>query len=49
MDDAGYTKASEDGITDTPGRFVAGAVRTKNLRQVANCCVRWCLWGLFDS
>ena len=35
MDDAGYIKASEDGITDTPGIFVAGDVRTKNLRQVA--------------
>lgn len=34
MDDAGYIKASEDGITDTPGIFVAGDVRTKNLRQV---------------
>lgn len=34
-DKAGYIKASEDGITSTPGIFAAGDVRTKALRQLA--------------
>ena len=34
MDDAGYIIAGEDGVTDTPGIFVAGDGRTKELRQV---------------
>ena len=34
MDASGYIIAGEDGVTDTPGIFAAGDVRTKNLRQV---------------
>lgn len=34
-DQAGYVKASEEGITSLPGIFVAGDARTKALRQVA--------------
>lgn len=34
MDAAGYICASEDGITSQPGVFVAGDVRTKQLRQI---------------
>ncbi len=30
----GYVSAGEDGITDQPGLFVAGDVRTKRLRQI---------------
>lgn len=44
MDDQGYIKAGEDGITNLPGIFAGGDGRTKNLRQVvtavadgANC------------
>ncbi|MBQ6815076.1 MAG: FAD-dependent oxidoreductase [Lachnospiraceae bacterium] len=44
MDEKGYIKALEDGITSRAGIFVAGDARTKNLRQVitavadgANC------------
>lgn len=44
VDERGYIVASEDGVTDISGVFVAGDVRTKNLRQVitavsdgANC------------
>lgn len=44
MDERGYIKAQEDGITSRAGIFVAGDARTKNLRQVitavsdgANC------------
>lgn len=33
-DDHGYIVADETGITDAPGLFVAGDVRTKKLRQV---------------
>lgn len=33
MDQGGYVCAGEDGITDCPGLFVAGDVRTKKLRQ----------------
>lgn len=33
-DEHGYVIAGEDGITSTPGLFVAGDVRTKKLRQV---------------
>lgn len=32
--DHGYVRAGEDGITDKPGLFVAGDVRTKRLRQI---------------
>lgn len=32
--DNGYVPAGEDGITETPGLFVAGDVRTKRLRQI---------------
>ncbi|MDD6291862.1 MAG: FAD-dependent oxidoreductase [Lachnospiraceae bacterium] len=32
--DHGYVRAGEDGITDQPGLFVAGDVRTKRLRQI---------------
>lgn len=32
--DHGYVRAGEDGITDQPGFFVAGDVRTKRLRQI---------------
>jgi thioredoxin reductase (NADPH) len=32
--DGGYVRAGEDGITDQPGLFVAGDVRTKRLRQI---------------
>ena len=31
---AGYVIAGEDGITKTPGLFVAGDIRQKNLRQI---------------
>lgn len=34
QDDAGYVIATEDGVTDIPGIFVAGDCRTKQLRQV---------------
>ncbi|MCI5873834.1 MAG: thioredoxin-disulfide reductase [Clostridiales bacterium] len=34
MDESGYIQAGEDGVTGTPGVFVAGDVRTKRLRQV---------------
>lgn len=34
MDENGYIEADEDGVTDVPGIFVAGDVRTKQLRQV---------------
>lgn len=34
MDVAGYICASEDGVTSQPGVFVAGDVRTKQLRQI---------------
>lgn len=34
MDEKGYIVAGEDGITDKPGIFVAGDVRTKKLRQI---------------
>lgn len=34
MDEAGYVIAGEDGITNIPGIFAAGDLRTKQLRQV---------------
>lgn len=34
LDEAGYIIAKEDGITDRPGIFAAGDLRTKQLRQV---------------
>ena len=34
LDPAGYVKADETGETSLAGLFVAGDVRTKNLRQV---------------
>lgn len=34
LDDSGYVVASEDTITNLPGVFVAGDIRTKPLRQV---------------
>lgn len=34
MDESGYIRAGEDCVTDTPGVFAAGDVRTKMLRQV---------------
>lgn len=34
MDEGGYIRAGEDCVTDTPGVFAAGDVRTKMLRQV---------------
>lgn len=34
MDEGGYIIAGEDGITDIPGIFAAGDLRTKQLRQV---------------
>lgn len=44
MDAAGYIEAGEDGVTNVPGIFAAGDIRTKPLRQVitavadgANC------------
>lgn len=37
-DEAGYIKASEDGVSSIPGIFVAGDVRTKQLRQVITAC-----------
>ncbi len=44
LDEGGYICSSEEGITDVPGVFVAGDVRTKKLRQIitavsdgANC------------
>lgn len=32
--DNGYVRAGEDGVTEQPGLFVAGDVRTKRLRQI---------------
>ncbi len=44
MENGGYVKAGEDGVTSVPGIFAAGDVRTKALRQIvtavadgANC------------
>ena len=34
LDEAGYIIAGEEGITETPGVFAAGDIRTKMLRQV---------------
>lgn len=34
LDEAGYIVAEEEGITETPGIFAAGDIRTKMLRQV---------------
>lgn len=34
MDERGYIIAGEDGVTKTPGIFVAGDARTKKLRQI---------------
>lgn len=34
MDESGYIKADEDGVTSMPGIFAAGDVRTKRLRQI---------------
>ncbi|MCI8326847.1 MAG: thioredoxin-disulfide reductase [Lachnospiraceae bacterium] len=34
MDEGGYIIAGEDGVTDIPGIFAAGDLRTKQLRQV---------------
>lgn len=34
LDESGYIIAGEDGVTDTPGVFAAGDIRTKKLRQV---------------
>lgn len=34
LDQAGYIIAGEDGITNVPGIFAAGDIRTKSLRQV---------------
>ena len=34
LDESGYIKADEDGVTLVPGFFVAGDVRTKELRQI---------------
>ena len=34
LDESGYIKAGEDGVTSVSGFFVAGDVRTKKLRQI---------------
>ena len=34
MDNRGYIIATENGVTSTPGIFVAGDVRTKEVRQI---------------
>lgn len=34
LDESGYIIAGEEGITQTPGIFAAGDIRTKMLRQV---------------
>ena len=34
LDENGYIKAGEDGVTSVPGFFAAGDVRTKKLRQI---------------
>ena len=34
LDDKGYVIAGEDGVTSTPGVFVAGDSRTKKVRQI---------------
>ena len=34
LDENGYIKADESGVTDVPGIFVAGDIRTKQLKQI---------------
>ena len=34
LDEGGYVVADETGVTSAPGIFVAGDVRTKQLRQI---------------
>ncbi len=34
LDEQGYISAAEDGITEIPGIFAAGDIRTKHLRQI---------------
>lgn len=38
LDARGYVIASEDCLTKTPGVFVAGDCRTKNIRQITTAC-----------
>ena len=38
LDARGYIAAGEDCLTKTPGVFVAGDCRTKNIRQITTAC-----------
>lgn len=38
LDARGYIEAGEDCLTKTPGVFVAGDCRTKNIRQITTAC-----------
>jgi thioredoxin reductase (NADPH) len=38
IDQRGYIVSGEDCLTKTPGVFVAGDCRTKNIRQITTAC-----------
>lgn len=42
LDENGYIKAGEDGVTSVPGFFAAGDVRTKELRQIITAAADGC-------
>lgn len=42
LDEMGYAKAGEGGITTVPGLFVAGEVRKGAVKQLVTCCGEGC-------